>query len=282
MSIEKVLENLELKSDGIYDSYFQNSLQNDEVKLRKYVSGMEYSNYLERLSHNHSIEVMDYEICLFLKEVPQNGIIIDMGGCWGWHWRKICTQRPDIKVVILDFVRENLNHALNILASMINKQVFLVHGDGTQLPFDDHLFDAYWAAGSIQSIPNYIEALKESHRVLKTSGYFSSYWFNLSKKAQIMAILREEEYMVEGHIPGKFYLTRASKKQRKIIAEIFDAPVKQRYSEILFDPEGRLRKFAPLFGGEGSIIGKIDARLSNNFGFLSWFAQQRSFHVRKN
>ena len=47
---------------------------------------------------------MDREIEKFLNQIPNGGVVLDIGGCWGWHWRKISTQRPDITVVIVDLI----------------------------------------------------------------------------------------------------------------------------------------------------------------------------------
>ena len=101
--IEQILSNLQLGEDGIYSYDFNNSEQNDEIELRESVSSQNYENYLETLSYHHSIKVMDKEIDLFIKNIPINGIILDVGGCWGWHWRRINDTRPDITVFILDF-----------------------------------------------------------------------------------------------------------------------------------------------------------------------------------
>ena len=44
-------------------------------------------------------------------------------------------------MVIIDFVRKNLTHSINLLSELINNQIVLVHGDATQLPFPDNTFD---------------------------------------------------------------------------------------------------------------------------------------------
>ena len=47
---------------------------------------------------------MDEEINHFISITPKNGVILDIGGCWGWHWRKIHKIRPDLNVVIVDLI----------------------------------------------------------------------------------------------------------------------------------------------------------------------------------
>ena len=110
---------------------------------------------------------MDKEVTKFLKYIKINGVIIDVGGCWGWHWRYIHKQRPDIKIVIIDFVRENLFIAQEVLGNQINRSIFLVHGNAMDLNFPDNSFDGYWSVQCIQHIPDYRKVYLEAHRVLK-------------------------------------------------------------------------------------------------------------------
>ena len=56
--------------------------------------------------------------------------------------------RPDVGVLIVDFVRSNLPHARNILGDLVGGQVALMHADATALPFavDSSFqdFDGVW------------------------------------------------------------------------------------------------------------------------------------------
>ena len=118
-------------SDGVYGALSSVSFQEDEIKLRQKVAGKKYNNYLMAIAQSHSIPVMDYEVERFLSKVPIGGLILDIGGCWGWHWRTLAKQRPDVGVVIVDFVRENFHHAKYLLNDMIGNQVVLMHADAT-------------------------------------------------------------------------------------------------------------------------------------------------------
>jgi len=173
----KLLSRLELKDD-IYGYDFINKGQDYEIKLRESVADYKYDDYLLELSKHHSIPVMDKEVIKFLELIPVDGIIIDVGGCWGWHWRNIHKHRPDVKVFIIDFVRNNLIHAKNILNGCINNNIFLIHGDATNLIFDDKVFDGYWSVQALQHIPNYELCVKEAYRVLKNGAAFANYSFN--------------------------------------------------------------------------------------------------------
>ena len=275
--IEQILSNLQLGKDGIYSYDFNNSEQNDEIELRESVASHHYENYLETLSYYHSIKVMDKEIDLFIKNIPINGMILDVGGCWGWHWRRINDTRPDITVFILDFVRKNLINAKAILGNCLNNNIFLIHGDGTSLKFEENTFDGWWSVQTLQHIQNFKKVVSEAWRVLKPQGTFANYSLNNPALIKLIYLTMGKHYHIKGNIPGQFYLERASHQQLEQIEEIFSNKCKKRYSEIIFTPDLKI-KFP---GRKNSIVGKIDSYLSMNIPLFSWIARQQSFHTSK-
>jgi hypothetical protein len=66
-----------------------------------------YNDYFGEISKHHSIEVMNKEVAIFLKKQKKNAIILDVGAGWCWHWRILNKLRPDIKIIALDFIKEN-------------------------------------------------------------------------------------------------------------------------------------------------------------------------------
>ena len=142
---------------------------------------------------------MDKEVSLFLHEIPENGIILDVGGCWGWHWRYLYRTRPDVKVYIIDFIRGNLLHAKSVLKDSVGKNVFLIHGDATSLVFDNNVFDGYWSVQALQHIPNYKTVINEAFRVLKNGGIFANYSLNIQWPIKMLYlasyITRKEIYL---------------------------------------------------------------------------------------
>lgn len=113
--MENILKKLNLSGDGIYSAEIPSSEQQIELKMRSEVASKAYSDYFEVIAKNHSIPVMDREVKKILKKIKPNGIILDIGGCWGWHWRNVPIDRPDVKIIVADFLRENLNHAKKFL-----------------------------------------------------------------------------------------------------------------------------------------------------------------------
>ena len=56
-----------------------------------------------------------------------------------------------IKVFIVDMIVENLVQATNLLDGK-KKNIFLVHGDATNLIFDDSAFDGYWSVQTLHCL----------------------------------------------------------------------------------------------------------------------------------
>ena len=276
--IKNILSYLKLGEDNIFSYEFTNIEQDEERKLRESVASQDYQDYLDKISNHHSIPVMDREVDLFLKKTPPYRIIVDVGGCWGWHWRRMKYIRPDVFVFIVDFVRENLIHARDILGSQINKNIFLIHGDATDLIFEDNTFDGWWSVQTLQHIPNFEKAVKEAWRVLNPGGIFANYSLNIQSLVRFVYRVMGKHYHITGQIPGTFYLSRASDEQLKTVEEIFSNDVQQRFTEILFHPDFKIT--SP--GKENSISGGFDALFfSSNSRVFSSIARQQSFHTCK-
>ena len=166
-SLPKHLLSLRLNSDKIFTTNLKESItQKEEIKLRKKVAEeTNIKNYFKKIEKSHSIPVMDYEVNKFIQNIPQNGNILDVGGCWGWHWRNIDKIRPDIKVTIIDLISVNLKIASETLEDKINKNIFLVNGDATNMPFPKESFDAVWTVQALQHIYHFQKAIEEIYRL---------------------------------------------------------------------------------------------------------------------
>ena len=219
---------------------------------------------------------MEREVRAFLGDVPAHGVVADVGGGWAWHWRRLGVERPDVSVVVVDFVRENLRHAARVLGALVNQQVFLVHGDATKLPFPSSVFDGYWSVQALQHIPDFEQAVTEAHRVLQPGGQFACYSLNRARLIELTYRLMRRPYHVRGKRPGSFFLARGSSHEARVVGRVFKSPVVSRYSEVMFHPDFRLRT-----GEAASWIGRADRYLSSSLPLFAWMARQRSFHVTK-
>lgn len=272
-----------LAPDDIYESNnLPVSKQGKEREMREAVAKRVYGDYLSSIKLSHSIPVMDREVKIFLNKMPVGAWILDVGGCWGWHWRKIAIERPDIRVVVVDYIRSNLLHAKNILSLLGNSQVFLMHADATELPFfsvgegDFDGFDGIWSVQALQHIPNFEIACKEIVRVIKKKGVFINYSLHITPLMRLAYFIFGKKFHISGFVHERYYLERANENQKKIIEGLFNSEVKDRYSECLFHPELKLTNS----GGERSILGKIDSLMSGST-FFKGIARQRSFEVVK-
>ena len=277
--IEDILQAnvINVNKDGIYGDISDYGEQELEVRTRKKFASNHFDYYLDEISKHHSIPVMDKEIIRFLETIPNNGTILDIGGCWGWHWRKINEIRPDIKVVIVELVRSNLFIAKSILGKLLDKNIFLLHGNAINLPFNDNSIDGVWSVQATQHIPSLELVYAEVFRVLKVGGLFADYNLNNSNFTKLIYSLLGKKYLVEGIVDNQFFLRRATNKTRSLLTKIFKTKIQSRYTEILFSPEYKL----PIGGREKSVLGLADFYLANFGYFLKPFARQRSLHALK-
>lgn len=263
--------------DGIFSSSSFGTLQLDEMRLRASVASDAPRDIFGEISKHHSISVMDREVQYFVAQVPLNGVIVDVGGGWGWHWRNLKRFRPDLKVIIVDFVRENLLRAIDLLGSEVGESIFLLHGDGTALPFSDNSIDGYWSVQTLQHVVDFQKAAEESHRVLKPNSVFVNYSLNYQPAISLLYKLLGKPYHIKGSIEGRYYLERASKNQKNILRNVFQSEVCSRFTEIIFKPELNMASS----GTAGSILGRLDACLSSRFLGFKLIARQESFHCRR-
>jgi ubiquinone/menaquinone biosynthesis C-methylase UbiE len=275
--IATILDGLKLEADGIYSSVLPTAEhQADEIRDRERVARQTYTDVLFEIGRHHSIPVMDQEIRRFLRGVPADGVVADIGGGWGWHWRHLDAERPDVCVVVVDFVRENLRQAARLLGPKVNRQLFLVHGDATALPCPSSVFDGYWSVQTLQHVPDFERALREAHRVLRSDGQFACYSLNREKLIELVYRLLGKSYHVRGKRPGSFYLARGSAEEARTVSRVFGSSVTTRYTEVLFHPDLRLHT-----GAASSRVGRADAYLSSGTPMFASVARQRSCHTRK-
>ena len=281
--LEKHLTKFYINPDsGIYIGKGKpNEAQAEEILLRKGIANAEFSNYLEVISKHHSIPVMDFEVQRFLRNIPKNGLILDIGGCWGWHWRHIADKRPNVNVVLIDFVHANLEHAKKVLGPLIGSKVFLMEADATDLPFviDQEFegFDGVWTVQTLQHIPDFELAVSEAKRVLVNGGLFLNYSLHKTPLNRLIYFFFGKKYHTEGEVAGAFYLSKAGKKHLQITEKIFNGKVKSRYTECIFQPDFKVT----FTGCNNNLLGKFDAWLGNLPWIGYWIARQLSFEVVK-
>jgi demethylmenaquinone methyltransferase/2-methoxy-6-polyprenyl-1,4-benzoquinol methylase len=76
----------------------------------------------------------------------------------------------DGKVVGLDFSKNMLSVGQQKVKELHLSQVELIHGNAMSLPFEDDSFDYVTIGFGLRNVPEYMQVLKEMHRVLKPGG----------------------------------------------------------------------------------------------------------------
>ena len=262
-------------SKKIFGTNKHSLFQKKEFVLRKKIATKRYDNFIREISLHHSVNVMDREVEKFIKLLPKNSIISDMGGSWGWHWRNIEKKRPDIKIVIIDFIFENLLIAKKILRNKINKQIFLVNTDCCKFNIKNNFFDAVWSVQTLQHIPNYIQIYKKIYNQLKPGGYFYNCNLNNNYMINLVYKILKKKYLIKG-FNNNYYLERSSKIQKKYLEKIFKNKASTIYSELLFHPD--LKIFT---GSSNNLIGKIDSLLTGTSIIKKIFSRQETFLIKK-
>jgi demethylmenaquinone methyltransferase/2-methoxy-6-polyprenyl-1,4-benzoquinol methylase len=74
------------------------------------------------------------------------------------------------KVYGLDFSKNMLSVGQQKIEELKLEQVELIHGNAMSLPFPDNSFDFVTIGFGLRNVPDYMQVLKEMHRVLKPGG----------------------------------------------------------------------------------------------------------------
>ncbi|HEY2422414.1 MAG TPA: demethylmenaquinone methyltransferase [Neobacillus sp.] len=77
---------------------------------------------------------------------------------------------PSGEVTGLDFSQNMLNVGIEKVKGLGLNQVKLIHGNAMELPFPDNSFDYVTIGFGLRNVPDYLQVLKEMHRVVKPGG----------------------------------------------------------------------------------------------------------------
>lgn len=77
---------------------------------------------------------------------------------------------PNGEVTGLDFSKNMLKVGEEKVTRLGLKQVNLIHGNAMELPFPDNSFDYVTIGFGLRNVPDYLQVLKEMHRVVRPGG----------------------------------------------------------------------------------------------------------------
>ena len=262
------------KKNKIYETAFNFKQQKKEIKSRSDFNKSLYDkNWINIISKHHSFEVMDREIeNKVYKKLPMNSLILDVGGGWCWHWRNIYKQRPDIKVIVIDITSSNFEIAKKIIYKSLNKNIFLVNDDITQIKINkSEIFNLVWSVQTLQHIPQFKKAIIIIYKLLKKNSFFFNYSLNKNNFFQIFNNLKNFFYDKK-FIKYPYHLEKFSNYQKNVISNIFNKNnICINYCEIIFNISNR-----KISGLPGSFLGKVDSYLTGRFFLLKYLARQVS------
>jgi ubiquinone/menaquinone biosynthesis C-methylase UbiE len=280
-----VLDHVQRDSVGIWrNATPQSKSQSEEMRVRESVAeaalqGLKSENLSQVAAQHHSIPVMTRALTVWLKKLPQEALVIDVGAGWSWVWSKVLPQFPNVAVILFDFSYSSLKVSQRILSGNDFSRYALVQGDATDLRLGDEIVDGYWSVQCLQHIPAFSSAVTEAHRVLRPKGQFINWSLNNAVLARQIYHWLGKKYHVQGKSDSwSFELNRASTEQIDEVKRIFQRKVRSSYSEIIFQPDFRTARLA-----QSPFWGNVDRILSTSFvsrGF-SWIARQRSMEVQK-
>jgi ubiquinone/menaquinone biosynthesis C-methylase UbiE len=280
MNIKNILKVYKYnKKNKIYENIFNNKKQRKEIKSRQdFNKDSIKKNFMNIVSQNHSIEVMDREIeNNVYKKLPMNSLILDVGGGWCWHWRNISNRRPDIKIIVVDITKTNFVIAKQLIYKSLNKNIFLVNDDITQIKINkSEIFNLVWSSQTLQHVPEFKKAIINIHKLLKKNSCFINYSLNKNNFLNIFFNFVNIFYKKKNS-KYQYCLEKFSDYQKDIISNVFiKKNFRINYSEIIFNITNR-----KLSGLPGSFLGKIDAILTGKFFLLKYFSRQVSCNVTK-
>lgn len=102
-------------------------------------------------------KVLDY----LAKRIPENGLVLDVGGGTGIYSNKLHQLRPDLKIFSFDISKALQQHGEHLYG---NKNLVFVNGDVEDVSsFDKGVFDAIFSLEALEHFEDWQGALKNLH-----------------------------------------------------------------------------------------------------------------------
>ena len=106
-------------------------------------------------------------------EIESDEVMLDIGCGGGTNVKRMANEARDGKVFGLDYSQKAVDRSIELNRSLINEnKVEIVHGDVSNLPFEDDQFNTITAIKSVFFWPDLENDFKEVKRVLKDGGIF--------------------------------------------------------------------------------------------------------------
>ncbi len=204
----------------------------------------------------------------------KDGVILDAGCGFGWHWIDLSLARPDLRFILLDFSAVNLRVCRNLMPFSRHPNVLCVQASALDLPLRDEVVSVAWTVQVLQHLhpQQRARAFEELRRVLRVDGTYYIAWLRRVPMTKAVFRLFGKRYHEQGETSYGLYLDRFGTAVEAELRRVFPSGV-ITLSESLFHPELRLRP-------RSRWLAPIDALLSASpAGTL--MARQAEFRGRK-
>jgi len=237
---------LSLDSSGIYsfkDIGTSVSSQQSEYDFRKSVASSPSLDVIKEIKSNYSIAIRQELLNYFLEDLPTNSLILDLGCGYSWQWN--LTLPKSYRIILVDFVYENLIVAKKVLADNTHHEFIYVHAaSSSSLPFADKVFDLVWLAQVFQHMPNPETDLSNIQQKMKPMSKLISTDFNYRNVERFIKRMFGFSYLNESQTKN-FYIRRVSYKSDYPFNIVFGDSSDILFSEHLFQPY--FKKFHVLY-----------------------------------
>lgn len=226
--------------DGIPVFVNPSESQSVEYRLREQVAGewqgKAPEEILRKLRKHHLLASMENRARSFAAAIEQ-GVIVDIGAGWGWHWRSYRGLRP---VVAVDFSLANCRLAASTFLRD-NPFVQVVCADATRLPVREAA--GIWSVQTFQHFPPAVMAavLEECRRLARPHGLRAEI-INQHPVPFVRAIywVFRRPYLMCGR-NQRFFLHRRRAQELVDLFRPIARGIEVSYSELFFHPDILLR-----------------------------------------
>jgi SAM-dependent methyltransferase len=237
---------LQWSAEGIVvDQRLTAAGQSDEREMRDavaapFVASREQATY--EVSGHHSRGVMLRRARRMVESVPVDGVIVDVGCGFGWHWIELSRARPDVRFILVDFSAVNLRVCRNLMPFQVHRNVICLQASAGDLPIRSEAVSALWTVQVLQHLPpqNRAKALVELARILGSGGAFYVAWLRPVPLLRLIYALAGKRYHLTGNTSYGLYLDRFGPEVSAELHRVFPSG-RITYSESLFHPELRCR-----------------------------------------
>jgi SAM-dependent methyltransferase len=269
---------LQWQGDGIVvDRRAVVDTQKTELELRDSVAAPFVTSgqaAVREATGHHARGVMLRRAQQMVAAAGRNGLVVDVGCGFGWHWMDIAVARPDLRFILIDFSAVNLRVCRNLMPFSEHSNVLCVQASAVDLPLRAGVARLAWTVQVLQHLhpEDREKALAEMERILVYGGSFYVAWLRPVPLMKIVYRVAGKKYHVAGDTPSGLYVDRFDAAIETELRRVFPAG-RVTLSESIFHPELRIRP-------RSRWAGALDAAISSMpLGRLA--ARQAEFSGRK-